>query len=240
MIEVNAVSKRYGQQTVLDHISLSVPRGEIFGLLGPSGAGKTTLIRLITGAEACDEGVVTVAGERSPSFKTLRHLGYMPQNDGLYTEVSGADNLAFFGGLFGLRGAALRRAIAAKLDLVGLTADAGKLVQHYSGGMKKRLSLAAALLHDPPLLILDEPTVGIDPLLRRRLWLEFARQRSAGVTLVVTTHVMDEIANCDRAALINNGRLLACGPIDALAALGHGNIENLFFAQTTDQEGTPS
>ena len=231
MIEVNAVSKRYGQQTVLDNVSLTLPKGEIFGLLGPSGAGKTTLIRLITGAEACDEGTVFVAGERSPSFKTLRHMGYMPQNDALYTEVSGADNLAFFGGLFGLRGAALRRAMAAKLDLVGLTADAGKLVQHYSGGMKKRLSLAAALLHDPPLLMLDEPTVGIDPLLRRKLWAEFARQRAAGVTLVVTTHVMDEIANCDRAALINNGRLLACGRIEELTALGRGNIENLFFEE---------
>ena len=231
MIEVNAVSKRYGQQTVLDNVSLTMPKGEIFGLLGPSGAGKTTLIRLITGAEACDEGTVFVAGERSPSFKTLRHMGYMPQNDALYTEVSGADNLAFFGGLFGLRGAALRRAMAAKLDLVGLTADAGKLVQHYSGGMKKRLSLAAALLHDPPLLMLDEPTVGIDPLLRRKLWAEFARQRAAGVTLVVTTHVMDEIANCDRAALINNGRLLACDRVEALTALGRGNIENLFFEE---------
>ena len=231
MIEVNAVSKRYGQQTVLDNVSLTMPKGEIFGLLGPSGAGKTTLIRLITGAEACDEGTVFVAGERSPSFKTLGHMGYMPQNDALYTEVSGADNLAFFGGLFGLRGAALRRAMAAKLDLVGLTADAGKLVQHYSGGMKKRLSLAAALLHDPPLLMLDEPTVGIDPLLRRKLWAEFARQRAAGVTLVVTTHVMDEIANCDRAALINNGRLLACGRIEELTALGRGNIENLFFEE---------
>lgn len=231
MIEVNAVSKRYGQQTVLDNVSLTMPKGEIFGLLGPSGAGKTTLIRLITGAEACDEGTVFVAGERSPSFKTLRHMGYMPQNDALYTEVSGADNLAFFGGLFGLRGAALRRAMAAKLDLVGLTADAGKLVQHYSGGMKKRLSLAAALLHDPPLLMLDEPTVGIDPLLRRKLWAEFARQRAAGVTLVVTTHVMDEIANCDRAALINNGRLLACGSVEELTALGRGNIENLFFEE---------
>lgn len=229
MIEVNAVSKVYGRQKVLDNVNLSVRRGEIFGLLGPSGAGKTTLIRLITGAEACDEGDVTVAGERSPSFKTLRQLGYMPQNDGLYSELSGADNLAFFGGLFGRRGAALRQAIAARLELVGLTADANKLVQHYSGGMKKRLSLAAALLHDPALLILDEPTVGIDPVLRRKLWAEFARQRAAGVTLVVTTHVMDEIANCDRAALLSNGRLLACDRVEALAALGRGNIENLFF-----------
>jgi ABC-2 type transport system ATP-binding protein len=235
MIEVNAVSKSYGKQIVLDNVSLTVTQGEVFGLLGPSGAGKTTLIRLITGAETCDAGAVLVAGERSPNFRTLRQMGYMPQNDGLYNELSGADNLAFFGGLFGLRGAALRQAIAAKLELVGLTADAGKLVQKYSGGMKKRLSLAAALLHDPALLMLDEPTVGIDPVLRRKLWAEFARQKANGVTLVVTTHVMDEIANCDRAALLNNGRLLACGRIEELVELGRGNIENLFFDESLDE-----
>lgn len=237
MIEVNAVSKSFGRQKVLDNISLTIPRGQIFGLLGPSGAGKTTLIRLITGAEECDAGDVTVGGERSPSFGILRRMGFMPQSDGLYNDISGGDNLAFFGGLFGLRGDGLRAAVAAKLALVGLTADAGKLVQYYSGGMKKRLSLAVALLHDPALLMLDEPTVGIDPVLRRAIWDEFARQRAAGVTLVVTTHVMDEIANCDRAALIHDGRLIAHGTIAELTALGRGNIETLFLGQTNNKAG---
>jgi len=240
MIEVNGVTKRYGKQTVLNDVHLSIGQGETFGLLGPSGAGKTTLIRLITGAETPDEGTVTVAGERSPSFNTLRRMGFMPQNDGLYGELSGRDNLAFFGGLFGLRGAALWAAVADKLALVGLASDARKLVHHYSGGMKKRLSLAAALLHDPALLMLDEPTVGIDPVLRRKIWEEFARQRAAGVTLVVTTHVMDEIANCDRAALISEGRLLACGTIAELTAQGGGNVENLFFALANGQGGVLS
>lgn len=240
MIEVNGVSKSFGRQKVLDHISLSIPRGEIFGLLGPSGAGKTTLIRLITGAEACDAGAVTVGGERSPSFAILRRMGYMPQSEGLYNDISGRDNLEFFGGLLGLRGAALRAAVNAKLALVDLIPDAGKLVQHYSGGMKKRLSLAVALLRDPALLLLDEPTVGIDPVLRRTIWAEFARQRAAGVTLVVTTHVMDEIGNCDRAALIHDGRLIAGGTIAELTALGRGNIENLFFTHRDHAGGVGS
>jgi ABC-2 type transport system ATP-binding protein len=237
MITVDQVSKHFGQQLVLDQISLTIARGEMFGLLGPSGAGKTTLIRLILGAERTDSGEIRVDDRPVPDFATLGMIGFMPQNDALYTEISGYDNLHFFGGLYGLRGSKLRVAIDQTLALVDLTADARKLVANYSGGMKKRLSLAAALLHAPRLLILDEPTVGIDPLLRRTIWDEFARQRSQGTTLIVTTHVMDEIRYCDRAGLLYHGRLIACDRVAKLTELGHGNVENLFFDTALAKQG---
>lgn len=229
MIDIRGISKSFGRQRVLENINLNISRGEMFGLLGPSGAGKTTLIRLITGAEKSDRGEILVDNACVPNFKTLKMIGFMPQNDALYPEISGYDNLNFFGGLFGLKGRALEEAIYKSLELVDLTADAKKLVANYSGGMRKRLSLAAALIHSPEILILDEPTVGIDPLLRRKIWGEFGRQRAMGRTIIVTTHVMDEIKYCDRAGLIYNGHLIACDTVDKLTELGKGNVENLFF-----------
>lgn len=229
MIEVKGISKSFGKQKVLEEINVNIKKGEMFGLLGPSGAGKTTLIRLITGAEAVDKGEILVDSRPVPNFQTLKTIGFMPQNDGLYPEISGYDNLHFFGGLFGLRGQELEDAIAINLKLVDLTQDAKKLVGKYSGGMRKRLSLAAALIHSPEVLILDEPTVGIDPLLRRKIWEEFKHQQAMGRTIIVTTHVMDEIKYCDRAGLIYEGHLIACDTVDKLTELGQGSIENLFF-----------
>lgn len=238
MIEIRGVSKSFGRQRVLENINLNISKGEMFGLLGPSGAGKTTLIRLITGAERGDSGKILVGEAVVPNFKTLKRIGFMPQNDALYPEISGYDNLNFFGGLFGLKGKLLEEAIYKSLELVDLTADDRKLVANYSGGMRKRLSLAAALIHSPEILILDEPTVGIDPLLRRKIWEEFARQRAMGKTIIVTTHVMDEIKYCDRAGLIYNGQLIACDTVDRLTELGKGSVENLFFDMSLVERGT--
>lgn len=237
MIEVKDISKSFGKQNVLKNINVTIKKGEMFGLLGPSGAGKTTLIRLITGAETVDKGEILVDNRPVPNFQTLKTIGFMPQNDGLYPEISGYDNLHFFGGLFGLRGKILEDSIAKVLQLVDLTGDAKKMVEKYSGGMKKRLSLAAALIHCPEVLILDEPTVGIDPLLRRKIWEEFKHQQSIGKTIIVTTHVMDEIKYCDRAGLIYEGHLIACDTVDKLIELGEGSIENLFFNVPLGERG---
>lgn len=237
MIEVKDISKSFGKQNVLKNINVTIKKGEMFGLLGPSGAGKTTLIRLITGAETVDKGEILVDNRPVPNFQTLKTIGFMPQNDGLYPEISGYDNLHFFGGLFGLRGKVLEDSIVKVLQLVDLTGDAKKMVEKYSGGMKKRLSLAAALIHCPEVLILDEPTVGIDPLLRRKIWEEFKHQQSIGKTIIVTTHVMDEIKYCDRAGLIYEGHLIACDTVDKLIELGEGSIENLFFNVPLGERG---
>jgi ABC-2 type transport system ATP-binding protein len=237
VIEVKDISKSFGKQNVLKNINVTIKKGEMFGLLGPSGAGKTTLIRLITGAETVDKGEILVDNRPVPNFQTLKTIGFMPQNDGLYPEISGYDNLHFFGGLFGLRGKVLEDSIVKVLQLVDLTGDAKKMVEKYSGGMKKRLSLAAALIHCPEVLILDEPTVGIDPLLRRKIWEEFKHQQSIGKTIIVTTHVMDEIKYCDRAGLIYEGHLIACDTVDKLIELGEGSIENLFFNVPLGERG---
>ncbi|OJU12081.1 MAG: ABC transporter ATP-binding protein [Clostridiales bacterium 43-6] len=229
MITIQSVSKSFHKQKVLDDISLTIERGEIFGLLGPSGAGKTTLIRLITGAEKRDSGEIFVDAVSVPDRKVLQRIGFMPQNDALYTDITGFENLRFFGGLFGLHGAVLKEKISECLQLVDLSQDAKKPVSNYSGGMKKRLSLAAALIHSPDVLVLDEPTVGIDPVLRRKIWEEFDRQRNSGKTIIVTTHVMDEIQYCDRAGLIYEGKLIACDTVEQLRKMGKGSVENLFF-----------
>lgn len=236
MIDISGITKHFGKQTVLQDIHLQIHSGEIFGLLGPSGAGKTTLIRLIVGALQANSGTIRIDGKQVPHFDLLKSIGFMPQNDALYPEISGQETLRFFGGLYGLSGIELKSAIEASLSLVDLTADAQKRVAHYSGGMRKRLSLAVALIHRPTLLVLDEPTVGIDPVLRRKIWQEFDRQRKHGKTLIITTHVMEEIKYCDRAGLIRDGKMIACGTLNDLQQQGGGNIENLFFTPSQIRE----
>lgn len=168
VISVTRVSRAFGSKTVLKDISLQVNRAETFGLLGPSGSGKTTLVKLLTGIDEASSGEVQVMGVRMPRLTMLQQIGYMAQSDALYTELSAKENLEFFAALYGLKGGNRTRRIGDVMELVNLQEHLRKRVDQYSGGMKRRLSLAIALLHEPPLLILDEPTVGIDPLLRRR------------------------------------------------------------------------
>ncbi len=230
MIGVRGVEKSFGKEKVLKGVCLDIPPAEVFGLLGPSGSGKTTLIRILAGTLAADRGEVTLDGVRMPRRESLGRIGFMPQEDALYKDLSGQDNLRFFGRLYGLRGPRLRGRIDDVLALTGLSGDARKRVANYSGGMRKRLSLATALLHDPDVLLLDEPTVGIDPVLRRTIWEEFARLRAQGRTLLVTTHVMEEADRCDRAGLLYGGDLIACGPVaDLKASAPGGTLEGLFF-----------
>ena len=230
MIEVKSLRISFKRQLVLNDINLSIGSGELLGLLGPSGSGKTTLIRAILGALTCDAGEVVITGKVMPNRDIARTIGYMPQNDALYSEISGRDNLMFFGGLMGLKGEELRSAVADMLQFVNLHREGSKAVMHYSGGMKKRLSLAVALLHDPDILLLDEPTVGIDPLLRKTVRDEFHRLRKNGKTLIITTHVMDEAERCKRVALLHNGSIIADGDVEELKqTTSDGRLESLFL-----------
>lgn len=229
-LSLDSVSRSFGDRTILDGISLRIRRGELFGLLGPSGSGKTTLIKLITGIDTADAGRVLVLGERVPSLPLLGKIGYMAQSDALYGELTAKENLMFFGAMFELRGARLAERISEALSTVGLAQEAGKLVSRFSGGMKRRLSLAIALLHEPELLILDEPTVGIDPALRVSIWTSLLALRERGTTILLTTHVMDEAERCDRIGLLRDGSLTAVGsPADLKANTGAATIEEAFI-----------
>lgn len=235
-VHVQGASVWFGDQRVLHQVTLEANSGQILGLLGPSGAGKTTLLRLVLGALRAGEGWVDVLGTRVPNLSTMAHVGYMPQNDAVYPDVTGEDNLRFFGNAYGLRGEALDHGVDRVLSLVNLSEDRAKLVGNYSGGMRKRLSLAIALLADPAVLILDEPTVGIDPMLRREIWDEFRRLANVGKTLIISTHVLDEIDRCDRAALLYRGELLYCDSVAALKEQSSsGSLEDLFLQAA--QEG---
>ncbi|CAM3354578.1 ABC transporter ATP-binding protein [Paenibacillus lupini] len=225
------IVRRFGDRTVLDDISLTVPRGELFGLLGPSGSGKTTLIKLITGIDRADAGNIQLFGEPMPQLKMLQTFGYMAQSDALYQELTGKENMAFYGSLYGLKGKVLADRMQSAASLVNLTDHLDKQTSAYSGGMKRRLSLAIALLHEPQLLVLDEPTVGIDPVLRKTIWNELRTLTEKGVTIIVTTHVMDEAEKCDRLGLIRDGKLIAVDtPVAIMVQAGVHTIEEAFIS----------
>lgn len=228
-IAVKEVSKAFGKKTVLSEVSLTVEQGEIFGLLGPSGSGKTTLVRLITGLDVPEKGFISVLGEQMPKLGILSRIGYMAQSDALYGELTALENLEFFSALYGLRGAALKLRIQEVAELVKLSDDLRMPVHQFSGGMKRRLSLAVALMHKPEVLILDEPTVGIDPVLRKSVWNELHLLRGQGVTILVTTHVMDEAEKCDRLAMIRDGKVIAVGSPEQLKTeSGSATMEDAF------------
>lgn len=224
MIIFDSVYMNFGKKTpfadhrtsVLKGIDFHLSKGEILCLLGPSGCGKTTMVNLIMGKLLPSSGTVTVMGERAP-YKTVRQrIGYMPQEDALYTDITAIDNLKFFGRMNGMTAGQVRQRADEMLSFGLLEEDARKKVADFSGGMKRRLSLGIALMHEPDLLILDEPTVGLDPEHRRRIWKEFERLASNGCTILVTTHVMDEAARCGLIAMLSSGRIIAAGSPDRL------------------------
>lgn len=229
-VSLTDVSKAFKKQQVLKDVNLKIENNEIFGLIGPSGAGKTTLIRLIIGAISADEGSIKIGDITIPSLDALNIIGYMPQNEALYEDLSGYDNLMFFGRMYGIKESILKLKAQEVLKLVDLESDRRKKVGLYSGGMKKRLSLAVALLAEPSLLILDEPTVGVDPILRQKIWDQFRELKEQGKTIIITTHVMDEAELCDRVALIYNGGVIACDTVEALLSrTANRSLEELFF-----------
>lgn len=229
-IQIKGVSKSFDKKQIISDISLNIKSGEIVCLLGPSGAGKTTLIRLLTGALKADSGEIIINNTAVPNLMLMRKIGFMPQNEALYDDLTAADNLEFFGRLYGIKGVNLKNRIDEVLGLMNLSEDKNKLVANFSVGMKKRLSLAIALFHNPQILLLDEPTVGIDPILRKTIWEQFHALRSYGAAIIVTTHVMDEAKKCDRTALIYDGKLIFDDKTENLIAkTPSGNIEELFF-----------
>ncbi len=231
-VEARDLTKKFGKFVAVDHLNLNIRKGENFGLLGPNGAGKTTTIRMITGVIKPTEGYVKVFGidvakERK---KVLRLIGYMPQKFSLYEDLTVEENLKLYGRLQGLIGSALKERVRYLLEKFYLWEFRRRLAGKLSGGMKQRLALATALVHNPELLILDEPTAGVDPPLRRKFWEYFRELNSEGKTILVTTHYMDEAENCDRLALMNRGRIIAEGTPQEIKkkALGGDLVEIKF------------
>ncbi|GEL78514.1 ABC transporter ATP-binding protein [Tenuibacillus multivorans] len=229
-VEVKGVSHAFGKEKVLEGINLNIEEGKIFGLLGPSGAGKTTLVNMIVGILDPNEGDIFIDSKRVPSFELMNLTGYMAQSDALYQELSARENLEFMGSIYGLKKSELQQRIKSVLQTVNLLDHLDKPVEQFSGGMKRRLSLAASLLHQPKLLILDEPTVGIDPVLRQEIWDEFRSLQQQGITIIVTTHVMDEANKCDELALLRDGEVMAQGsPHQLMDAYDVQSIEEVFL-----------
>lgn len=211
-ILLNSIEKRFHQKQVIAPLSLEIPKGQLIGLLGPSGCGKTTLIKLIMGMIKPDNGSIQVLNFNVPHKQLLMDIGYMAQSDALYLDLTGKENLHFFAKLFRLSKKERAERVAYAADLVRLTDDLNNKVMNYSGGMKRRLSLAIALLQNPQLLILDEPTVGIDPVLKKEIWQELIRLKNEEQkTILVTTHAMDEAEQCDLLAMLRNGQIIAYG-----------------------------
>ncbi len=219
ILEVRDLRKRYGPVVALNGVSFQVAEGEVFGLLGPNGAGKTTLLSIVSCLLTPTAGEARILGRIvTPSDRALRRqVGIVPQEVALYGELTARENLAFFGQLYGLTGEALHRRVGEVLDAVGLADRADSRVDTFSGGMKRRLNLGAALVHGPRLLLLDEPTVGVDPQSRNHIFEEVRRLNVNGVTVVYTSHYMEEVqALCTRIGIMDHGRLIAC---DTLAGL---------------------
>jgi ABC-2 type transport system ATP-binding protein len=224
-VDAENVTVRFGQLKALDGATLRIRSGEVYGLLGPNGAGKTTLIRSLVGLVAPEQGTITVLGRRMPNLDVLSSVGYMTQQAALYPDLSVEENLRFFATINGERDG-----VRDALEIVGLWERRGSLVSSLSGGMRTRCSLACALVHKPELLLLDEPTVGVDPLLRVQLWDRFQRMAKEGVTILVSSHVMDEAERCDRLGLIRFGRLLAEGTVQELnLRAGVSRLEDAFL-----------
>jgi ABC-2 type transport system ATP-binding protein len=215
-IAVTNLAFNYGRQRVLDGLSLEVPTGISFGLLGPNGAGKTTLIRLLVGLLRAKYGTILTLG-RKPSPHTAHLIGYMPQLPSLYNELSVIQNVEFFARIYRLRDRKQRaRRVEEIIKLVDLWPHRRKSVTNLSGGMKQRASLACAIVHNPPLLFLDEPTVGLDPELRVHFWDYFQGLTRSGSTLIISSHTMDDAAHCDRLAFMRDGNIIALGTPDEL------------------------
>lgn len=237
LIRLQNLEKKFGSQIVLQNFNLTVKSGELVGLIGPSGAGKSTAIKTMLGMEKADGGQALILNQSMPNRKILGKIGYMAQSDALYDALTAQENLEFFAEMKGVAHNQISEEISHAVQVVELTADLHKLVSSYSGGMKRRLSLSIALLGQPQLLILDEPTVGIDPALRRKIWHELNLIRNEGRSALITTHVMDEAELTDRVALLLNGKIIAFDEPKILEKQYHvTTIEDVFLKAESEEE----
>ncbi|HVB75950.1 MAG TPA: ABC transporter ATP-binding protein [Ktedonobacteraceae bacterium] len=237
MVIIDHVVKQYGKLRAVDNLSMAIHSGETYGLIGPNGSGKTTLIRMLVGLVKPTAGSIQIMSERMPSRKVAPVIGYMTQLSALYNDLTARENMRFFCNIYGMRGKEQKQRIDEMLARVDLAERADSVVGTFSGGMKQRLSLACALVHRPRLALLDEPTVGVDPELRRAFWDYFAQLNREGVTIIVSTHHLDEAARCTRLGLMRSGALLAQdSPQELLRQSGQPDMEDAFLYFASHKE----
>lgn len=230
-IETMGLTKKFGNFIAVNNLDLKVKKGEIYGLLGPNGAGKTTLIKMLCSILNPSNGSARVLGEQIPDGNIVSHIGYMPQETGVYMGLTVDQNLKFYGRVFNLDKNEIEKREDELLKFVALEDWKHEMVENLSGGMKHRVSLACTLIHQPELLFLDEPTVGVDPELRVSFWDYFYQLRQKGVTILITTHYMDEARNCDRIGFMQHGHLIAEDtPLKLLEESGKDSLEDAFLA----------
>ena len=230
VVVVDQLVKQFGKLCVVDNLSMTIHTGETYGLIGPNGSGKTTLIRMLVGLVKPTGGSIQILHQRMPSGKIAPFIGYMTQLSALYNDLTARENMRFFCNIYGVRGKEQKRRIDEMLERVDLADRIDSVVGTFSGGMKQRLSLACALVHGPRLAVLDEPTVGVDPELRRAFWDYFAQLNKEGVTIIVSTHHLDEAARCTRLGLMRSGIMLAQdSPQKLLHQSGQENMEDAFL-----------
>jgi len=235
-VETKNLTKMFGKFTALDKLNLRIESHSIHGLLGPNGAGKTTAIKLLCGLLKPTGGEAYIFGKKVPDRSILPRIGYMPQETALYLDLSVHHNLALYGELYGLSGKKIAEREKELLRFIALEKWRDAPVANLSGGMKHRVSLACSMIHEPNLLFLDEPTVGVDPELRASFWEYFNALKRAGVTIVLTTHYMDEAQHCDKIGLIRQGQLIAEGtPGDIMTQTNTANLEDAFLALSRQQ-----
>jgi ABC-2 type transport system ATP-binding protein len=237
MVVIEQLVKQFGKLRAIDKLNMTINAGETYGLIGPNGSGKTTLIRMMVGLLRPTSGTIRIMGQRMPSAKVAPYLGYMTQLSALYLDLTARENMQFFCNIYGLRGKEQSRRIQEMLERVELADRAGDVVGKFSGGMRQRLSLACSLVHNPRLALLDEPTVGVDPELRRSFWNYFTQLNTEGVTIIVSTHHLDEASRCTRLGLMRGGLLLAQDtPEELLRRSGKDNMEDAFLHFASQQE----
>lgn len=230
VVVIKNLVKKFGDLTAVDDLNLEIPKGEIFGFIGPNGSGKTTTIKMLCGLLRPSSGESYVLGKKIPNTSIFPRIGYMPQETALYMDLTVKQTIQFFGEIYGLSKDAIAKREMELLDFVDLKARRNEIVDNLSGGLKHRLSLAVSLIHEPELLLLDEPTVGVDPELRSSFWSYFKDMASKGVTVLITTHYMDEASRCDRVGMIRLGKLVAVGsPAHMKEETGQSSLEDAFL-----------